>query len=120
MDSKKIAQRLEKDHPSPSMHLDSPILAEVEKLLTKVQEPLRPVYMPSVPANLLNEPSSEYFHRTRAEKYGKPLAQLYKEDGGEEAWIVTLPQIKDLGQVVQAKGGPFVMGETRERLITWC
>lgn len=113
MDSKPIAQRLERDYPSPSLNLDSPILPEVERLLQpKVMMPLRGVWMPRVPPNLLSERSSEYFERTRAERWGKPLSQIAKEIGGEEAWIEALPGIKELGEIVKAKGGPFVMGET--------
>jgi len=112
MDSKPISQRLERDHPSPSLHLDSPILPEVERLLPKVMTALRGVWMPRVPTNLLNEPSRDYFVRTREERFGKSLHQVMKEIGGEEAWIEALPVIKELRQVVKARGGPFVMGET--------
>lgn len=113
MDSRPIAQRLEKDHPTPSLHLDSPILPEVAKLLPGIRDPLRGVWLPKVPANLLPERSREYFVRTREKRWGKPLAQVQAEHGGEEAWIEAMPGIKALGEVVKANGGPFVMGDTR-------
>jgi len=114
MESKVIAERIEKEHPSPSLHLDPPILAQVEQLLPNSVGVLRPVWMPKVPGALLNPPSAEYFERTRAETFGCSLAQLAKEKGGEEAWIEALPAFHELGDVIKAKGGPFVMGETRE------
>jgi hypothetical protein len=114
MDSKLIAERLEKEHPSPSLHLDSPILAQVEQLLPKVTGGLRAVWMPKIPGVLLNPPSAEYFERTRTESLGFPLAELGKKHGGEEAWIAVLPAIHELGEVIKENGGPFVLGENRE------
>jgi hypothetical protein len=113
MGSKAIATRLERDHPTPPLHLDSPILTQVEQLLPKIQEPLRAVWMPRVP-NILSEPSKEYFERTRAEGLGKSLEEYAKTDGGEEAWIEALPAIKGLGEIIKKNGGPFVMGDTRK------
>jgi len=71
MDSKAIAERLEKDYPSSPMHLDSHILRDVERLVSKQQETLRGVWMPDVPANLLNPVSAEYFDTTRSKRFGK-------------------------------------------------
>ncbi|KAH9213322.1 putative glutathione S-transferase [Leptodontidium sp. 2 PMI_412] len=112
MDSKPIAERLEKDYPSPSLYLDSPILEEVYPAIGKIAMPLRAVWLPRVPVNLLNERSSEYFHRTREQGIGKPLTQFMKEEGGEEAWVEALPAIKALGELVKKNGGPYVMGKT--------
>jgi hypothetical protein len=117
MDSKPIADRLEREHPSPSLHLDSPILTEVMDILPKIDRPLAAATRPLVPVNLLNERSSEFFHRTREEDIGKPLAQWMREKGGEEAWIGALSGIKMLGDVVKANGGPFVMGKTRKLAV---
>ena len=115
MESKAIASRLERDYPSPSLHLDSPELKEVEQLIPKVQEPLRGVFMPLVP-NLLSERSTEYFERTRAALVGKPLQEYAQTNGGEKAWIEALPGIKSIGELIKKEGGPFVMGETRKGL----
>ena len=111
MDSRKIAGRLEKDHPSPSLRLDDSILAEVEKNLAKCKLPLRAVWLPQVPDNLLNPPSKDYFYETREKSVGKSLSQLHREEGGEEAWIQALPGIKGLGLILQKNEGPFVMGK---------
>jgi glutathione S-transferase len=113
MDSKAIATRLEKDYPSPSLHLDSPVLSQVEQLLFTVLGPLRAVWMPRVP-NILPERSAEYFERTRAEALGKPLQEYAKSDGGEEPWIEALPGLKQLGELIKKEDGPYVMGKTGE------
>jgi len=112
MDSKKIAERLEKEHPEPSLHLDSPILEGLTKIGNNVMMPLRGISIPGVYTNVLREGSKEYFGRTRAARFGKPLHQVAKEDGGEEAWMEALPGIKTLGELIRANGGPFVMGDT--------
>ena len=113
MDSKAIAAHLEKLHPSPSLHLDSDAQKQVEQLISKIHEALRGVWMPLVP-NILNEPSREYFERTRSATVGKSLKEYAQTNGGEEAWIEALPPIKELSEVIKKNGGPFVMGESRK------
>lgn len=71
--------------------------------------------MPRVPA-ICNEPSREYFVRKRAEQF-KPLPQMAREDGGEEAWESAIPAIKELEEVVTRNGGPFALGESRKFLL---
>jgi hypothetical protein len=44
MNSKAIVARLEAEYPIPSLHLHSPILAEVVDLVSKIRTPLRPLY----------------------------------------------------------------------------
>lgn len=112
MDSKAIALRLEKDYPSPSMHLNSPILPEVEKVVPSINAALRGVWCPKVPPQLLNEPSREYFVRTREERFGIKFENMAETMGGEEAWMGSLPGIKALGEILRKNGGPFVQGET--------
>ncbi|XMA10847.1 hypothetical protein WAI453_003638 [Rhynchosporium graminicola] len=112
MDSKLIVARLEKDYPTPSLYLDSPILEEMQPIIGKIAGPLRPVWQPRVPINLLGERCSEYFHRTREEKLGNSLVQFAKEEGGEEAWVEALPAVKELGVLLKRNGGPFVLGKT--------
>ncbi|KUJ16644.1 uncharacterized protein LY89DRAFT_685548 [Mollisia scopiformis] len=112
MDSKKIATRIEKEHPEPHLHLDSPILEQLSKITPKAMGPLRGIALPGVHANLLPERSKEYFGRTRQARLGKTLEQYGKDSGGEEAWMEALPGIKELGELVKANGGPFVMGKT--------
>jgi hypothetical protein len=112
MDSKAIALRLEKDYPSPSMHMDSPILPEVEKIIPSINAALKGVLYPKIPPKLLNEPSRDYFVRTREQRFGMKLENMAEMMGGEEAWMEALPGIKALGEILKKNGGPFVEGET--------
>ncbi len=114
MGSKNIAARLEKEHPTPPLPVDSPILEGLPKLGDKIMTPLKGIQIPGVYTNILPEGSKEYFARTREARFGKSLLQLRKETGVEEAWIEALPGIKELGELLKANGGPFVMGDKRE------
>lgn len=112
MDSRKIANVLEKEHPLPSLHLDSPVLKKVEELAPQCVMPIGPVFMPRIPRVVLNPRSAEYFEHTREERFGMTLSQLEKEKGGESAWKAAEPKWKELGTLLKAKGGPFFMGKT--------
>ena len=112
MESRKIADALEREYPSPPLHLDSPILKKVEELAPECIMLLRPILLPRVPRQFLNPPSAEYFERTRAERFGMTLSQLEKERGGESAWKAAEPKWKELGALLKAEGGPFFMGKT--------
>jgi hypothetical protein len=115
MDSPAIATELERRYPSPPLHLDSETLPEVEALFSKFVTGMRGVLFPKYPPMLLNEPSREYFVRTREETFGMSLGQLEKEEGGEKAWEKTRPVVEELGRVLRKEGGPFVLGKEGER-----
>lgn len=113
MESGTIAAALEKEFPSPPLHLDSPVLPKVEALMPKIMQPLGPVYMPRVPRDLLNERSASYFSRTREARFGMPLDELERsEKGGETAWENASPHIRELADLLKENGGPFFMGKT--------
>ena len=112
MASEKIVGELEKRHPEPSLHLDSPYWPKVSEAVLKIQGPLRGVWMPQVPQVLLNPRSKEYFERTRQQAVGMPLAQFAKEHGGEEAWHNAKPGFDAMAEMLTENGGPFLMGET--------
>lgn len=112
MDSRKIAAELEKGYPSPPLHLHSPSLSKVEKIITEgLASPMRSVLLPRTPA-LLNEVSREFFEKTREKSFGMPLERLEREQGGDAAWEKAEPGIKELGTILTAEGGPFVLGKT--------
>lgn len=115
-DSRKIADVLEKKNPSPSLHLDSPILKKVEELAPQCVMSLGPVFIPRIPRFMLNPRSAEYFERTREARFGMSLSQLEKEKGGESAWKAAEPKWKELGTLLKAEGGPFFMGKTGKHI----
>lgn len=112
MDSREIATELEHRYPSPSLWLDSPVLKKVEGLITRLREPLVGVFIPKVPAGLLNPPSAEYFERTRAERFGKSLSEMGRDSDKEKAWAQFEPLLKEMGDILKAEGGPFALGKT--------
>jgi glutathione S-transferase len=113
MESRAIAATLEKEFPSPSLYLDSPILPTVEALMPKVMLHLPPVYLPRVPRDILNERSISYFNRTREARFSMPLDEFEKsEKGGEHAWENATPHLRELAELLKEGGGPFFMGQT--------
>ena len=68
--------------------------------------------MPPIPRNLLNTASVEYFERTREARFGMPLSQFEKEHGGDKAWEEATPAFKEVGDMLRANGGPFLLGKT--------
>ena len=112
MDSREIATELERRYPSPPLQLDSPVLKQVEELIPKVMMPMVAETMPKIPKGVLNPPSAEYFERTRAERFGKTLGELEKDSDGEKAWAQIEAPLKELGDILKAKAGPFALGET--------
>jgi hypothetical protein len=113
MHSRAIAARLESLYPEPSLHLDSPILAEVYVIQSKHFEPLWGIWMPLVSANLLTPRSKVFFDRTRSEEAGMPLPQFLAEteECEEEAWESAKPGLRELVELLEENGeGPFFMG----------
>ena len=110
MESRKIANTLEPLYPTPSLHLDSPVLARVEKLLPHVVESFRPLFMPLVPKVFLNPRSEEYFIASREKSLGKSLDEWAK--GADQGLENAKPHIKELAQVLKENSeGPFFLGK---------
>ena len=111
MDSQTIALALEKRYPNKSVHLDSPYVDKVGKLIPGIMGTLTGVCMPLVPRTILNPRSAKYFEETRAVKFGMPLSQLEKEKGGESAWEEAKPVIQEAGKLLKENDGPFFLGK---------
>jgi len=114
-DSRAIATVLEERFPAPSfpsLHLDSPLLTQIEELIPKIHMALQPEWQPYVAPSLLTPRSKEYFERTRGEAKGMSLEQFAKEKGGEHNWVEATPKLKQVGALLREKGGPFVLGST--------
>lgn len=113
MDSRAIAVTLEKEFPSPPLHLDSPFLPKMEALVPKIMLALATVCLPRVPRDVLNERSIYYFNKTREERFGMLLDDFEKsEKGGEKAWENAVPHLNEVAQALKENGGPFFMGKT--------
>lgn len=119
-DSRRIADALEQRHPSPPLHLDAEVLRQVEALMPKLMAPAAPILMPRIPRDILNEPSAEYFRRTRAKRFGMDLDELEKsEKGGEAAWReLRAPMREVVDLLAKDKGGPFLLGKTGMALLS--
>lgn len=113
MDSQKIAERIEAEHPEPSVHLDSPVLEKLFAIMPRLMTALRPVYFVDVPKNLLSEKSVEYWHETRSKMVNMPLDQLDREQGGQQPWDAAKPILAEVEALLKENSdGPFFLGKT--------
>lgn len=111
MDSWAIAHTLERLHPTPSLHLDNSINAQVRDLVTSLADPLRPFVIPKVPA-ILNPRSAEYFLETRAVRFGKPLTRVLAEDATEKCWQDAGVAVDEVARLLRKDAsGPFFLGK---------
>ncbi|KAL8747481.1 MAG: hypothetical protein Q9190_000648 [Brigantiaea leucoxantha] len=115
MDSIKIAAKLEQAHPSPSLHLDSPLVPKASELIGRLLEPIVVVVFSKVPEALLNETSSEYFQRREHKRFGVPLEEVERTTDEGKAWEDATPILKECGCLLKAHGGPFFLGTTRKK-----
>ncbi|OHE91509.1 hypothetical protein CORC01_13205 [Colletotrichum orchidophilum] len=111
MNSAKIIQRIEADYPEPPLYIDSEVLSQTYGLLGKTFEALVAVILPAVPRVILGEKSAEYFHKTRAERFGMSLDELEKTKGGEEAWVNAKEPLEGLAALLNKTDGPYFLGD---------
>lgn len=112
MDSQKIATELERRYPSPSLHLDAPILEEAQKQLLHALVSLRGFLGIKVLNNIVSPRSTEWVERKREEDFGMSWSDIAKNYGGEDAWTEAEPAIRALGAILKSEGGPFALGKT--------
>ena len=113
MDSRKIAEALDKLQPEPSLHTDdNEVIDKTMAAVNATFTPLRAIGMPRVP-EMLNPRSAEYFHETRSKRFGLKLEDLAKSDqAGENAWKGAEPGLEQLKEVLnQDPEGPYVIGK---------
>jgi glutathione S-transferase len=109
-DSWPIAHQLEKTYPSPSLHLDDPIVLQIRDHIANLMMPLMAHFIPRVPL-ILPKPSADYFDETRAKLFGAPLSEIAKT-ATEEGWEKAAVAAKEAGDLLRKNGGPFFLGET--------
>ncbi|KAJ6044811.1 uncharacterized protein N7446_003005 [Penicillium canescens] len=112
MDSRKIADYIEKEHPQPSMHLDSSYLPKVEELWSAYMRAICPIFLAWVPRDILNDASLEFWYTTREKFFGMPVDQLEKTKGGVLAWNEAEPALRGATALLKENQGPFFLGET--------
>lgn len=111
-DSRKIVERIERDHPDPPLHLNSQYLKKVEELMPQLMTAIAPDFIPKVPKRILNEASLPYWYKTREARLGAPLDQVEKEKGGDLAWENAAPILKQISDMLaEQTNGPFFEGD---------
>jgi glutathione S-transferase len=114
-DSMKVAQYIESQHPSPSIHLDSSYIPKVIMQLDSLMAfgtGLRGVFLPLMPERLLNPQSVDYWMETRSKRIQKPLSQLTEDERGGKAWEHATKPIQEVTRLLKENEGPFFMGKT--------
>ena len=110
MDSWPIAHELEKRYPTPSLHLDDPVVVQMRDHLVKI---IIPVY-PHVAANVskvMNEPSAEY-HLKANKEIIEAGSQNGDKPSASDCWENSREPAKMAGDLIRKNGGPFFLGET--------
>ncbi|KAH6853234.1 hypothetical protein B0I37DRAFT_2439 [Chaetomium sp. MPI-CAGE-AT-0009] len=113
MDSRAIATAIDAAHPSPSVHLDSPILAELEALMPRLMPTLAPEYLLNVPRVILGPASVPYWMETRKRFVGGVELEEFaaKADKGK-MWADAEVLLREATALLKRGGneGPFFMG----------
>ncbi|KAF2832915.1 glutathione S-transferas-like protein [Ophiobolus disseminans] len=113
MDSWPIAHELEKQYPSPSLHLDDPIVVQMRDHVSNIMKPLVAHLLPKVPDVILNPVSAKYFNDTRAQVFGMTLQEMERTMATEQAWEDAKPPAREVGKWLRMDGaGPFFLGKT--------
>ncbi|KAI0405885.1 putative glutathione S-transferase [Xylaria palmicola] len=112
MDSWEIAEELERLHPSPALHLDSPLRRRLLDELSPAFEHLRAELVLGVPGRLLKEVNHAYWRETRTQWIGMPLEQYQREKGGAVAYEAAAPYLRRITALLRENdGGVFFLGK---------
>ncbi|CAI7678909.1 unnamed protein product [Penicillium pancosmium] len=112
VDSRKIANHIERQFPLPSLHLDSVYLDKVERIFSRYMKAIEPIFIPLVPKRILNTESVDYWYTSRPALVGMPLDQLEREKGGIQAWNEAEPVLREVTALLNENEGPFFLGQT--------
>lgn len=113
MDSRKIADELERRQPEPSLRLDSPSLPKVNDLVNQVFLAVLPNAANLVPTQILNDVSVDHWNKTRTAALGvSSLADFEREKGGAQAFDAARPALEKLTALLKENSeGPFFDGK---------
>ncbi|GAM91572.1 hypothetical protein ANO11243_096240 [Dothideomycetidae sp. 11243] len=113
MDSAAIASKLEELHPTPSLHLDAQLEAEVDSVVRAAALPLVPVYMPCIAKHVIDPSTVSKFKAGPEKRFGVSLDELERTKGGEVAWEAVKPAASNLVELLKRHkkdDGPFLRG----------
>lgn len=111
MDSRQIAQAIEKKYPEPPIYFDSPYQLRIEAAVSATMKALLPVVYPLIPKRLLTESSSEYWHTSRSARVGMKMDEFEEKMGGEKAFRAAEASLKDVTLMLKENtDGPFLQG----------
>lgn len=123
MDSWPIAHKLEELYPSPSLHLDDPIVVRVRDQIANIMKPLTGFVIPKVPKRVLNERSAAYFNETRKDRFGMSLVEVEEKMATGEMWEEARGPVLEAAGWLRERGGPYFWGETgmsKACVFVWC
>jgi glutathione S-transferase len=111
MDSASIFEELEREYPDQPLHLASPYLNRVNKLMEDLLTDTAILYVAGVPETLLSLESEHYFRADRAKLLGEEIASFATQERLETAFASARPHVRELeGMLAEHAEGPFFMG----------
>lgn len=112
MESSKISRKIDALYPEPTVDLDSPLQAVVQRALNKIMTRLAPVLVPRMPRETLSGVSIQYHRQARHKTFGMSLEQFEDRFSGA-AWQKADPFLRQLADILKANPeGPFCHGAT--------
>jgi glutathione S-transferase len=113
MESGKIVKAIEKKFPSPTVHLDSPIVHRVDSLVDKCMPTMHPNLLYKFSQVVLSEEGYDYWVGKYTAKLGMPLDEYERLLGGEKSWSAALPFLTELTSLLKERQaeGPFFLGK---------
>ena len=128
MDSKMIAEQLEKLYPEPSGFIDDPVRVRVEDALNRAFGSLRAELVPRMPNECLTEPTASFHRNARRYTFGMTLEELQAKAGGEKAWENAQAPLQEMAEILKENAeGPYCLGKTPSYadfyiagVLEWC
>lgn len=112
MDSYKIAETIEQEHPEPPASLNTSVQLRFREILISFMGQLTPIYVPGVPQRILSSDSFDFFITSRQEDVGMPLDE-YEKQHGPGAFERAEPFAREITALLnETSSGPYFLGDT--------
>lgn len=115
MESRRIADALEKLQPEPSLHLDSGLPERAQGIVDQLLRTVVVPFMYRIPDWLLRPEGAKWYHEERQKLFGGMTLYDFAEHeefSGERAWTRAEPAMKALKDLLaENQDGPYVMGK---------